>query len=585
MILDNINSPSDVKKLNREERVELATEIREHLIKKVSIHGGHCGPNLGMVEATIALHTVFNSPIDKIVFDVSHQSYPHKMLTGRKYGFTDVERYDSVSGYSNPAESEHDFFELGHTSTSISLACGLVKARDLKGEKGNVIAVIGDGSLSGGEALEGLNVAGELGTNFIIVVNDNNMSIAENHGGMYKNLKELRETKGKASTNLFTAMGLNYIFVEKGNDIDALIDAFTAVKDSVSPVVVHIVTEKGKGYKLAEENKEEWHWHVPFDIETGESKFKPTGEDYGTLTADYLLDEMKKDKSVFAITAGTPTVFGFTKDKRELAGKQFVDVGIAEETAVALASGAAKAGAKPVFGVYSTFMQRTYDQIAQDVCINKNPITMVVFAASVWGMNDVTHIGMYDIPMISNIPELVYLAPTCKEEYMDMLKWSVHQDKYPVAIRVPSNGVISTGNEYTTDYSDINKFEVTRLGEQVAVIAVGDFYQLGEKICDNLEKQGLKPTLINPRYVSGIDKLLLEGIHNDHEVVITLEDGMLEGGFGQKIASYYGYSDMKVKNYGFEKEFPDRYVPDELMKENGLTVENITEDVLKMINK
>ncbi len=578
MYLEKINTPNDVNKLTLEEKNLLAEEMREALLKRLSIHGGHFGPNFGMVEATIALHSVFDSPKDKIVYDVSHQSYPHKMLTGRKDAYLYPEKYDDVSGYSCPDESEHDFFEVGHTSTSVSLACGLAKARDLNGEKGNVIAVIGDGSLSGGEALEGLDFAGEMESNMIVVVNDNGMSIAENHGGMYKTLKELRDSNGKSENNLFKAMGLQYVFVKDGNDIQSLISAFESVKDTENPVAVHIVTEKGKGYKPAEENKEDWHWCMPFDLETGKSKFSFDGEDYGDLTADYLLDKMKKDKSVVGITSGTPTVFGFTKEKRDMAGKQFIDVGIAEETAVALASGIAKNGGKPVYGVYSTFIQRTYDQISQDVCINRSPVTFLVFAASIYGMNDVTHLGIYDIPMISNIPNLVYLAPTCKEEYFAMTEWAIEQKDYPVAIRVPADGVKHSGKEVKTDYSNLNKYEVTQKGKDIAVVALGSFYSLGEEVT-----QKLGATLINPVYITGTDNELLESLKADHKIVVTLEDGILDGGFGEKIARFYGNSNMKVLNYGFKKEFLDRYNSAEIMKENRLTPELIAEDVKKSL--
>ncbi len=583
MYLEKINSPSDVKTLNADERKALAQEMRDALLKRLSIHGGHFGPNFGMVEATIALHTVFDSPKDKIVYDVSHQSYPHKMLTGRKDAYLYPEKYDDVSGYSCPDESAHDFFEVGHTSTSVSLALGMAKARDISGGKGNIIAVIGDGSLSGGEALEGIDVAGELDSNFIVVLNDNDMSIAENHGGMYRSLKELRETNGQSSNNLFKAMGLDYIYVNDGNDTEALIEAFKKVKDIDHPVAVHINTQKGKGYKPAEENKEAWHWCMPFDIETGKSKFVPTGEDYGTLTADYLLDKMKKDDSVLAITSGTPAVFGFVRDKRDLAGKQFVDVGIAEETAVALASGAAKNGAKPVYGVYSTFLQRTYDQISQDVCINNNPVTFLVYAASVWGMNDVTHLGIYDIPMISNIPNLVYLAPTNKEEYFAMTEWAINQTEHPVAVRVPSNGVIVSGREYTADYSNLNKYEVTQQGSDVAVIALGDFYQIGEKAIEELAKKNINATLINPRFITGIDKELLTDLKKNHKVVVTLEDGILDGGFGEKIARFYGDSDVRVLCRGLKKTFLDRYNANDVLLQNRITPELIAEDCAELL--
>ena len=584
MYIEKINQPTDVKNLNSEQLHVLADEMRQALLQKLSKHGGHFGPNLGMVEATIALHYVFNSPTDKIVYDVSHQSYPHKMLTGRKDAFLYEDKYDDVSGYSNPDESDHDFFTIGHTSTSVSLACGLAKGRDLKGDSENIIAVIGDGSLSGGEALEGLDFASELNSNLIIVVNDNDMSIAENHGGLYKNLKQLRDTDGKSECNLFKSMGLDYVFVKDGNDIDSLITAFEQVKDSTYPVVVHICTQKGKGYKIAEENKENWHYCGPFNLETGKSDMSQDGgEDYSSMTADILLKKMKKDKTVVGITSATPTVFGFTEDKRKEAGSQFVDVGIAEETAVALASGIAKNGGKPVYGVYSTFIQRTYDQLSQDLCINNNPATILVYWASVYGMNDVTHLGIYDIPMMSNIPNLVYLAPTTKEEYLAMLDWSIEQNDHPVAIRVPIS-VVSDGKKVTKDFSKLNEYEVTQNGSKIAIVALGSFYSVGAKTAEIIEnKTGVKPTLINPIYITGTDDKLLEQLKENHDIVITVEDGVLDGGFGEKIARFYGNSDVKVLNYGLKKEFLDRYNPEEIVKANRLTPEQIAEDVCGII--
>lgn len=579
MYIEKINGPEDVKKLNIEEMTALAEEMRHALLKRASIHGGHFGPNFGMVEAIIALHYVFESPKDKMVFDVSHQTYPHKMLTGRKDAYLYEEHYDDVTGYSCPQESEHDHFTVGHTSTSVSLACGLAKARDLRGESANVIAIIGDGSLSGGEALEGMDFAAELDSNMIIVVNDNDMSIAENHGGLYSNLKLLRETSGQAECNLFKAMGLDYVYVDHGNDLRELIGAFRQVKDSKKPVVVHINTLKGKGYKPAEEHKEEWHWHLPFDIETGKSHF-PEVEDYSSVTCEYLIEKMKQDPTVVAITSGTPTVLGFTQEKRKQAGRQFVDVGIAEETAVALASGIAKGGGKPVYGVYSSFIQRTYDQISQDLCIDGNPATIVVYTGSVFGMTDVTHLGLQDIPMLSNIPGLVYLAPTTKEEYLSMLDWSVEQKEMPVAIKLPGGDMISDGREVTKDWSQLNTYEVTEKGSKIALIGLGTFYSMALQTAEMLEKKGIHATVINPYYITGLDKGLLEKLKADHDTVVTLEDGILNGGFGEKIARFYGSSDMKVYNYGLKKEFLDRYDVNEVLKENHLTAEQIVNDVL-----
>lgn len=579
MYIEKINGPEDVKKLNIEEMTALAEEMRHALLKRASIHGGHFDPNFGMVEAIIALHYVFESPKDKMVFDVSHQTYPHKMLTGRKDAYLYEEHYDDVTGYSCPQESEHDHFTIGHTSTSVSLACGLAKARDLRGESANVIAIIGDGSLSGGEALEGMDFAAELDSNMIIVVNDNDMSIAENHGGLYSNLKLLRETNGQAECNLFKAMGLDYVYVDHGNDLRELIGAFKQVKDSKKPVVVHINTLKGKGYKPAEEHKEEWHWHLPFDIETGKSHF-PEVEDYSSVTCEYLIEKMKQDPTVVAITSGTPTILGFTQEKRKQAGRQFVDVGIAEETAVALASGIAKGGGKPVYGVYSSFIQRTYDQISQDLCIDGNPATIVVYTGSVFGMTDVTHLGLQDIPMLSNIPGLVYLAPTTKEEYLSMLDWSVEQKEMPVAIKLPGGDMISDGREVKKDWSQLNTYEVTEKGSKIALIGLGTFYFLALQTAEMLEKKGIHATVINPYYITGLDKGLLEKLKADHDTVVTLEDGILNGGFGEKIARFYGSSDMKVYNYGLKKEFLDRYDVNEVLKENHLTAEQIVNDVL-----
>ena len=584
MYLENINSPADLKKLPIEALPALAEEMRHALLIRASKHGGHFGPNFGMVEATIALHYVFDSPKDKIVFDVSHQSYPHKMLTGRKDAYLYEEHYDDVTGYSCPHESEHDFFTVGHTSTSVSLAAGMAKARDLKGENGNVIAVIGDGSLSGGEALEGLDYAAELGGNFIIVVNDNDMSIAENHGGLYQNLKLLRESNGQAECNLFRAMGLDYLYVDKGNDAAALIEAFRAVKDSQKPVVVHINTLKGKGYAPAEQHKEEWHYCAPFDIETGKPLYEDDSEDYSSVTAEYLLKKMKADPAVVAITSGTPAVMGFTADKRQEAGRQFVDVGIAEENAVALASGIAANGGKPVYGVYSTFVQRTFDQISQDLCINNSPATIVTFWGSVYGMNDVTHLGLQDIPMMSNIPNLVYLAPTTKEEYLAMLDWSIEQREHPVAIKLPGGAMVSDGKQITRDFGKLNTYEVTRKGSRVAVIGLGGFYGLGQAAAQRIaEATGVQPTVINPCYITGLDEALLEQLKAEHDVVVTLEDGYLDGGWGEKIARFYGSSDMKVLNYGVRKEFLDRFHADDVMRENRLTPEQIAEDVVKLV--
>ncbi len=581
MILEKIKSPKELKALSISELTALSGEVRKALLKKLSIHGGHFGSNFGIVEATIALHYVFNSPKDKLIFDVSHQSYTHKILTGRAEAFLDESKYNDYSGYSAPYESEHDVFTMGHTSTSVSLALGLAKARDLLGEDNRVVAIIGDGSLSGGEALEALNYAGEFDGSLIIVVNDNDMSIAENHGGMYKNLKELRDSNGRCESNIFKNFGLDYMYVDNGNDIATLIDAFESVKDTDHPIVVHIKTQKGKGYAVAEIEREGWHATAPFDIETGNRLYSKNGADsYSDITALHLLKRMKKDKSIVSITAATPTVAGFTKERRDIAGAQFIDVGIAEENALAMASGIAKAGAKPVWAVNSTFLQRTYDQMSHDVCLNSSPVTTLVFASSIYCKSDVTHIGIYDIPMISNIPNLKYLAPTCKEEYLAMLDWSIDQNNESVAIKVPASKAICSGKVARDDYSKCS-YDIVKWGDEVAILALGSFFSLGEEVCNALEAKGINATLVNPLFINELDTVSLDKIGENHSLVITLEDGILDGGFGEKIARYYGNTKTRVINYGLKKEFPIRYTLEGILEENRLTTPQIVEDILK----
>lgn len=578
-VLNRINEPKDLKGLTHEELITLAQEIREVLIKKVSTTGGHFGPNLGMVEATIALHYVFNSPTDKIVYDVSHQSYPHKILTGRKNAFIDATQYHTVTGYTEPSESEHDFFTVGHTSTSVSLACGLAKARDLKGDYENIIAVIGDGSLSGGEAYEGLNNAAASGKNIIILVNDNDMSIAENYGGLYQNLALLRQTEGKAENNFFKALGFDYYYVKDGNNVEALIDTFSKVKDIDHPVVVHMHTIKGKGYKDAEENKEAFHWVMPFDLETKEPLIKMnTSETYSSLADKFLSEKASKDNRIIGITAATPTIVGFSSFRNEFKD-QYIDVGIAEEHAVALASGIASQGGKPVVGFMSSFVQRTYDQLSQDLAINNNPALIMIYAGGISG-GDVTHLGIFDIPLISNIPNIVYLAPTNKEEYLAMMEWGIEQEEHPVAIRVPNMQVVSTGAEVKADFSQLNTYEKVIDGSEVAILGLGSFYHLGKKVQEKLkETTGINATLINPRFISGIDTTLLTDLIDNHKLVITLEDGILDGGFGEKISRFYGDKDMKVLNFGATKEFTDKVPLEELYKRYHLTEELILSDI------
>ena len=579
-ILDKINSPQDVKELSLDEMEALTSEIRNGILTRVNTIGGHLGPDLGIVEATIALHKVFNSPVDKFVFDVSHQCYPHKMLTGRKDGFANPLNTD-ISGYFNPNESEHDTFIIGHTSTSVSLATGVAKARDLKGENYNVIALIGDGSLSGGEAFEGLNNASVLGSNIIIIVNDNEMSIAENQGGLYENLALLRETNGKAELNYFKTFGFDYYYVENGNDIGDLIEVFESVKDTNKPTVVHIHTLKGKGYKPAEENKEWGHWTLPHFMDEKSETAAPV-ESYASITTDFILEKQKKDNTVITISPATPGATGFGQDFRDALGKNYTDVGIAEEHAVAYASALAKNGAKPVLSILSSFIQRTYDQLSQDLALNNSPATILINWGAISEM-DATHLGSFDIPLISNIPNIVYLAPTCKEEYLKMLDYALEQTEHPVVIRVPFGAVVSSGKVDETDYSLLNKFDVVEEGSDIAIIGLGNFYHLGKKVKEQLKSQNINATLINPKFITGVDENVLNKLKGNHKLVITLEDGCVDGGFGEKISRFYGNSDVKVLNFGGKKEFTDRVPLNVLYKRYHLTPELIVDDIKKCL--
>ena len=594
MYIEKIKSPADLKGLDIEALNIVADETRAAVLNRVSKHGGHVGPNLGFVEATVALHYVFNAPEDKLVFDVSHQCYPHKVLTGRAAGFLgDVDDMNAISGYSSPSECpEYDNFEVGHTSTSISLATGLQKARDVKGTHENIIAVIGDGSLSGGEAFEGLDEASELGTGIIIVVNDNEMSIAENHGGIYKNLRALRESNGACEHNWFKAWGFDYKYLEQGNDIAKLIEVFRSVKDTDRPTVVHIHTEKGHGYAPAVQNKEAWHWGLPFNLDDGSRPVRNAdgsmphvepAEDYAVLFSDWMLREMKLDPTLIAVTAGTPTAGGFTAAKRKEAGSQHIDMGIAEEQAVAMISGMAKGGLHPVWTVYSTFLQRTYDQIAQDLCINANPAVINVVGGGVRSMNDITHICLFDIPMLCGIPGLVYLAPTTCEEYFAMLRWAIKQEKTPVALRVPTGEVVHTTEQVDAEYACEPQYKVMRRGSKVAVVAAGSFYQKGESVVGLLAEKGIDATLINPRYLNDVDAATLDALKPDHQLVVTLEDGCKDGGFGERIAAYYGTSDMKVLVCGVKKGLYDRFDVEQLLSDNRLLDAQIVEDVLAIV--
>ena len=584
MYLEQIHSPSDIKGYTPAQRCALAAEMRAALITRASSVGGHIGPNLGVIEATIALHTVFDAPTDKIIYDVSHQCYPHKMLTGRADAYLDPAHYGEVSGFTNTEESPYDHFNIGHTSTSISLATGLAKARDLAGRRENVITFIGDGALSGGEALEGLNVAGEMRSNLIIILNDNDWSISENHGGMYEMLRRLRETNGTAADNLFRAMGLDYRYVADGNDTEALIAAFAAVKDSQKPVVIHIHTQKGKGLSFAEDDPEDWHRHAPFHTESGAVKHPSSPDPCLAATVDFVLSEAKRNPNFVYLSAGIVGGIGLTPAERAELGAQYVDVGIAEEHAVAMASGLARGGARPVFGTYSTFYQRTYDQMAQDVCINRSPAVFLVTGASLYRSTDVTHLGFYDISIFSHVPNLVFLAPTSIEEHLAVLRWAIAQTEHPVMIRTPLGGYAESPYPVRADYSALHHSIVVTEGAEVALIGVGNFAALATAAAEELARDGIHATVVNPLYLSGLDEALLTRLKEKHRLIVTVEDGILDGGFGEKIAAFYGADrDVEVKSYGLPKAFFNRYDPAALARAHHLTAPQIAADLRVMI--
>lgn len=593
MLLTQTTTPEDVKALNRAELPQLCDEIRHAILESSAAVGGHVAPNLGVVELTVALHRVFNSPTDKIVFDVSHQTYAHKALTGRAYTYIDPERFGEASGFANPDESEHDLFAMGHTSTSVSLGCGLAHARDLAGDTYNVITVIGDGSLSGGLAFEGFNNAAELDSNLIIIVNDNDQSIAENHGGLYRNLAELRASNGTCERNVFRALGLDYRYLAAGNDVQALVDTLQELRNIDHPIVLHVSTAKGKGFEPAQSDPERWHHVGPFDMATGRKlcpghPSEPAPRTYADITGEALSAAIERDPQVVGITAATPYIMGFTPELRTAAGKQFVDVGIAEEHAVTFATALARSGTKPVFGVYGTFLQRAYDELWHDLCLNDAPATILVFGASIFGATSETHLSFFDISMLGGLPNMRYLAPACMEEYLSMLSWSLDHREHPVAIRVPGIGLVSRPDlapAEDTDYDAVH-YNVVRQGRDVAVLALGDFFELGERVANRLTAEyGIEATLVNPRFATELDREFLDSLAAEHRVVVTLEDGILDGGWGERVACYLACTPLRMRTFGIAKGFPDRYDPNELLAQNGMTVENMAAEAARLLNE
>ena len=583
MYLEHISSPKDVRALPASALPALCGEIRDAVVRSSAAIGGHVGSNLAVVELTVALHRVFETPRDKVIFDVSHQSYPHKMLTGRAAAFLEPERYEEVSGFSNPGESEHDLFAMGHTSTSIGLACGLAKARDLAGESYDVVAVIGDGSLSGGLALEGLDNAAELASGLIVVVNDNEWSIAPNRGGIFRNLAELRASHGASKDNLFRALGFDYRYLEEGHDVGALEAALADLRGCDHPVVLHVHTEKGHGFDPAVADPEGWHHASSFDLAAGIAPSAEDVSDYAQITGEHLIERMEAGRDdLVMVSAAMPYVMGFTPELRERAGERFVDVGIAEEHAVTYVTALASAGYKPVLGIYGTFLQRAYDELWHDLCLNAAPAVILVFGASAFGATDATHLGFFDIPMLGAMPGLPYLAPTCREEYLEMLDWALDRREGPVAIRVPGAGVVSRPG-FARAASYASGSEVVRRGSEVALLALGDLFPLGEKVADALAESGVRATLVNPRLATTADEDLLGRLAAGHRVIVTLEDGILDGGFGERCARALATDDAHVLCYGLPRAFPDRYDPAALMESCGMTVDGIVGDVLESL--
>ncbi len=570
-LLNQISSPADLKKLDIKQMQKLAEEIRTLILEKDAAEGGHLGPDLGIVEATIAYHYVFDAPKDKIVWDVSHQTYPHKMLTGRALAWLDPDHYHDVTPYTNPDESPYDYYAVGHTSTSIALATGMAKARDLMGNHENIMALIGDGSMTGGLAYEGLNNAAIEPHNLVVVVNDNQMSIDDNVGGLVTALKKLRDSNGETKENPFTEMGFDYRYVADGNDIESMIKAFEAVKDVDHPILLHINTLKGKGYQPAIDNEEAHHWVMPFDLKTDKTTVPmPEGPTANSVAMDVMKEHIEDGDKIMAINAAIPGVFGLDEIKEKYPAN-YHDVGIAEQESIAFAAGMAKEGAIPVLFENSTFLQRAFDQLSHDVAANDLPVVMMVAGGGMSGTSK-THLGIFDQVMVSNLPNWIYLAPTTLAEEKAMMEWAIKQRKHPVAIKMPTKRV-PEGQEFSHDYSEI-KYDI-KPGKDVALLALGDMYSmLGEKVADKLGA-----SLVNPVSANILDKDTLDKLANENKVIITLEDNLLDGGFGEKVASYLGDKDVKILNYGQKRVYTDQVPLKQILKDNRMTVDQIVEDV------
>lgn len=634
-ILSSIHTPADVHALSAQQLRDLCLEIRATLLDYGKKHGGHIGSNLGVVELTVALHRVFDSPRDRFIFDVSHQSYVHKMLTGRAEAYLDQSRFDEVTGFTNPLESEHDSFVLGHTGTSISLACGLAKTRDMQrgaaGEStiGNVIAIIGDGSLSSAIAFEGLNNAAEQGGNLIIIVNDNEMSIAEDFGGMYGQLAKLRTSNGMAELNLFKAFGLDYRYVEQGNDVDALVEVLNEVKDIDHPIVVHIHTTKGLGFNDETEADngsdgcnqinpqphagqcEANHWQDP---EASLGKPLDARKYYGEMAMASLERRFDNEPGLVVISPATPGSNGITRDFRERAGAHYVDTGITEEHAAAFAAGIARAGGRPVLATSATFFQRTFDQLQQELALNHVPATLLIFGAGISGADN-THSGTFDMTMFANVPDVTCLAPASGEQMLDMLAWATGPSEHGVvAIRMPGEQILALERAADMAFDPLQRaeehdpavniagacpfarYQIVQPGRDVAILGLGNTMPLAAEITSALaendeEHAAITATLVDALQYSTMDAELLAMLADGHRLVVTLEDGQLEGGWGEKVTAFYANSSntkashVRVLNFGAAKEFTDRVPLGELNERYGLTSETIVSRIRGILSE
>lgn len=634
-ILSSIHTPADVHALSAQQLRDLCLEIRATLLDYGKKHGGHIGSNLGVVELTVALHRVFDSPRDRFIFDVSHQSYVHKMLTGRAEAYLDQSRFDEVTGFTNPLESEHDSFVLGHTGTSISLACGLAKTRDMQrgaaGEStiGNVIAIIGDGSLSSAIAFEGLNNAAEQGGNLIIIVNDNEMSIAEDFGGMYGQLAKLRTSNGMAELNLFKAFGLDYRYVEQGNDVDALVEVLNEVKDIDHPIVVHIHTTKGLGFNDETEADngsdgcnqtnpqphagqcEANHWQDP---EASLGKPLDARKYYGEMAMASLERRFDNEPGLVVISPATPGSNGITRDFRERAGAHYVDTGITEEHAAAFAAGIARAGGRPVLATSATFFQRTFDQLQQELALNHVPATLLIFGAGISGADN-THSGTFDMTMFANVPDVTCLAPASGEQMLDMLAWATGPSEHGVvAIRMPGEQILALERAADMAFDPLQRaeehdpavniagacpfarYQIVQPGKDVAILGLGNTMPLAAEITSALaendeEHAAITATLVDALQYSTMDAELLAMLADGHRLVVTLEDGQLEGGWGEKVTAFYANSSntkasrVRVLNFGAAKEFTDRVPLGELNERYGLTSETIVSRIRGILSE